>query len=95
MVAKERPALVSLDMSMPEKSGIKFYREMRDSAELCTIPIVIVTGVTSPWASPDGSGTFQKFISSRKQVPPPDGFFGKPIDPDKYLKKIAELLQAS
>jgi CheY-like chemotaxis protein len=95
MVERERPGLVSLDMSMPEKSGIKFYREMRDDAELSKIPIVIVTGVTSPWASPDGSGSFQKFISSRKQVPPPDGFFEKPIDPDKYLKKIAELLQGA
>jgi CheY-like chemotaxis protein len=95
LVQRERPALVSLDMSMPEKSGIKFYREMRADAELGKIPIVIVTGVSSPWASPDGTGSFQKFISSRKQIPPPDGFFEKPIDPDAFLKKVAELLQPS
>lgn len=91
-VQRERPALVSLDMSMPEKSGIRFYREMRDDAELSKIPIVIVTGVSSPWASPDGTGSFERFISKRKQVPPPDGFFEKPIDPDAFLKKIADLL---
>jgi len=93
IVQRERPGLVSLDMSMPEKSGVKFYREMRDDAELSKIPIVIVTGVSSPWASPDGTGSFERFISKRKQVPPPDGFFEKPIDPDAFLKKVAELVR--
>jgi CheY-like chemotaxis protein len=95
LVQRERPGLVSLDMSMPEKSGIKFYRELRADAELGKIPIVIVTGVSTPWASPDGTGSFEKFISSRKQIPPPEGFFEKPIDPDAFLKKIAELLPRS
>jgi CheY-like chemotaxis protein len=89
---RERPDLVSLDITMPEKSGVKFYREMREDAELGKIPIVIVTGVSNPWASPDGTGSFQRFISSRKQVPPPEGYFEKPIDPDAYLAKVAELL---
>lgn len=93
LVRRERPSLVSLDISMPEKSGVKLYREMRQDAELSRIPIVIVTGVESPWASPDGAGSFEKFISSRKQVTPPDGFFEKPIDAGKYLEKIAELLR--
>ena len=95
IVQRERPALVSLDMSMPEKSGVRFYREMRDDAELRKIPIVIVTGVSSPWASPDGTGSFERFISRRKQVPPPDGFFEKPIDPDAFVRKIADLLGRS
>jgi CheY-like chemotaxis protein len=95
IVQRERPGLVSLDMSMPEKSGVKFYREMRDDAELAKIPIVIVTGVSTPWVSPDGTGSFQRFISKRRQVPPPDGFFEKPIDPDAFLKKIADLLRQS
>jgi CheY-like chemotaxis protein len=95
IVQRERPGLVSLDMSMPEKSGVKFYREMRDDAELGKIPIVIVTGVSSPWASPDGTGSFEQFISKRKQVPPPDGFFEKPIDADAFLKTVADLLRKS
>lgn len=95
VVQKERPGLVSLDMSMPEKSGIKFYREMRDHPDLAGVPIVIVTGVSSPWVGADGTGSFEKFISSRRQVPPPDGFFEKPIDPDAYVKRVSELLQAS
>jgi CheY-like chemotaxis protein len=92
LVRGDMPDLVSLDITMPEKSGVKFYREMREDAALAGIPIVIVTGVSNPWEGPDGSGSFEKFISSRKKLAPPDGFFEKPIDPDAYLAKIAELL---
>ena len=74
-IAAEKPDLVSLDITMPEKSGVRVYRDMRENPELAGIPIIIVTGVTNPWAGSDGKGTFEQFISSRKQVPPPDGYF--------------------
>jgi CheY-like chemotaxis protein len=95
LARREHPDLISLDITMPEKSGVRFYREMREDAELGRVPIVIVTGVANPWAGPDGTGSFEKFISSRKQVPPPDGYFEKPIDPDAYLEKVGELLKVS
>ena len=49
-VRAERPELISLDITMPEKSGVRFYREMRSDPDLAGVPIVIVTGVTNPWA---------------------------------------------
>ncbi|MEN8148178.1 MAG: response regulator [Planctomycetota bacterium] len=93
-VKADRPDLVSLDMSMPEKSGVRFYREMKEDADLAGVPIVIVTGVTNPWSGRGGEGTFEGFISSRKQVPPPEGFFEKPVKKDAYLAKVAELTGA-
>ena len=81
-VKKSRPGVVSLDITMPEKSGVKFYREMRESDEWKDIPIIIVTGV---------SGDFEKFISTRKQVPPPEGYLSKPIDKQKLLDLVREL----
>jgi CheY-like chemotaxis protein len=91
-VKAEKPDLISLDITMPEKSGVRFYREMREDAELAKIPIIIVTGVANPWSSPSGGGSFEGFISSRRQVPPPNGFFEKPVERELYLKKVAELL---
>jgi CheY-like chemotaxis protein len=93
-VRRERPDLVSLDITMPERSGVRFYRDMREDPSLASVPIVIVTGVTNPWAGPDGEGSFEKFISSRKQVPPPDGYFEKPIDPEVFVAKVGELVGA-
>ncbi|MEW6743567.1 MAG: response regulator [Planctomycetota bacterium] len=92
LALRDPPDLVSLDITMPEKTGVKFYREIRDNPATSKIPIVIVTGITNPWASPSGRGGFKDFISSRRQVPPPDGYFEKPIVPAEYLQKIAELI---
>ena len=41
-VKERRPDLISLDITMPEKSGVRFYRDMRESDEYKDIPIVIV-----------------------------------------------------
>jgi len=47
-----------------------------------TFPVIIITGV---------SDDFRKFISSRRQVPPPEGYISKPIDPEEFLKLVDEL----
>jgi len=83
------PALITLDITMPEKSGVKFYREIREDAELSRIPIVVVTGVTGLGGKPE---EFHKFLSSRKQTPPPDGFVPKPVDVRLLLDTIDGLL---
>src|SRR4030066_162659 len=76
-VKEKAPDLVTLDITMPNKSGVRFYREMKESAEWRKVPIIIVTGV---------SGEFKTFISTRKQVPPPEGYLSKPIDKTEILK---------
>jgi len=86
---KEKPDLITLDISMPEKSGVRFYRELKENPELAGVPVVIVTGVTGFGGKPED---FQKFISSRKHVPPPDGFVAKPIDRDELLAAVRNVL---
>jgi CheY-like chemotaxis protein len=88
-VRGEKPDLITLDISMPEESGIRFYRGLKGDPDLAGIPVVIVTGVTGYGYKPED---FQKFISSRKQIPPPDGFIAKPIDRDELLKGVTSLL---
>lgn len=78
-----KPNLVTLDMSMPEKSGVKLYRDLRESAEFAKLPVIIVTGI---------SDTFKDFISSRKQVPPPEGYISKPIDPEQFIQMVSKLV---
>jgi len=79
----EHPDLVLLDITMPEKSGVRCYREMRSDPGLQSIPVVIVTGVAKE---------FKNFISTRRQVPPPDGFIAKPIDKKELLDLVARLI---
>lgn len=85
----ERPDLVTLDISMPEKSGVRFYRDVKEDPELAKIPVVIVTAVTGEAGDPE---PFKKFISTRRQVPPPEGFIAKPIEREELLTTIKKLL---
>jgi len=79
----ELPDLILLDISMPEESGVRMYRNVCGDAQTKHIPVVILTGV---------SHEFKRFIETRRQVPPPAGYFDKPPDRDQLLAKIKELL---
>ena len=88
-VRSEEVDLVCLDISMPEQSGVRFYRNLKDDPKLSVIPVVIVTAVTGYGGDPE---PFKRFISTRKQVPPPEAFLSKPIDKQEFLDTIAKLL---
>ena len=90
-VRSEEVDLVCLDISMPEHSGIRFYRNLKDDQKLSAIPVVIVTAVTGEAGDPE---PFKRFISTRKQVPPPEGFLSKPIDKQEFLDTIAKILSS-
>jgi len=79
----ERPDLITLDISMPEKSGVKMLRQLQEAPETSDIPVVVVTGVSSD---------FKQFISRRKHVRPPAGYVEKPIDRDELLDTMRGLL---
>lgn len=88
-VKSENPDLVLLDVSMPEQSGMGFYREIRGDTKLSAIPVIFVTGVTG-FGGDDQA--IRKFIEGRKNIAPPDGYFAKPIDRDDFIKKINAIL---
>lgn len=77
------PDLVTLDITMPEKSGVGVYRNLREDDRFKDIPVLIITGI---------SDDFQQFISTRRKVPPPDGYLSKPVEPEQLLGKVQELL---
>ena len=77
------PSLVALDITMPEKSGVAVYRRLKEDASLAAIPVIIVTGV---------SGAFETFISTRRQVPPPEGYISKPVDHEQFLTMVRDLI---
>ncbi|UCG87938.1 MAG: response regulator [Gemmatimonadota bacterium] len=82
-IERSVPDLVALDISMPEKSGVAVYRRLKEDAQLKQVPVLMITGV---------SEDFRKFISTRRQVPPPEGYMSKPIDAEEFISKVRELL---
>ena len=88
-VKRDRFDLVTLDITMPEASGTRFYKEIRTDPELSQIPVVSVTAVTGLGGD---KYAYENFISNRKIVPAPEAFFPKPIDREEFIKKVRELL---
>ena len=80
----EKPDIITLDISMPGESGVKALRELQNGESTKKIPIIIITGVASD---------FKRFITGRKQVHMPEGYFEKPIDRNLLLNKVKEILK--
>ena len=50
------PDLVSLDITMPEKSGVSVYRKLKEDDQLKDVPVIIITGVSDEYQQTSGRG---------------------------------------
>jgi CheY-like chemotaxis protein len=85
---EDRPDLVTLDLMMPNKSGIKMFRELRKDPELGATPVLMITGFTTDM---NILMDFQRFLGQRN-VRQPEGYLEKPIDRELLMKTVARVL---
>ncbi len=78
----EKPDLITLDVTMPGKSGVQVYRDIRSDPDISHIPICIITGVVE----------FRQLMY-QKTVQAPEGFLRKPIDNDVFLATVNRVLE--
>jgi len=78
----QQPDLITLDILMPKKSGIKAYRGLRTSDKTRSIPIVVLTGLTR----------LDDFFGDLGDLPQPDELVEKPIERDDFLAKVRKLI---
>jgi twitching motility two-component system response regulator PilH len=83
---KERPDLICMDINMPNESGPRMLRHLKENPATSKIPVVIVTGVDSK---------YRDFLAKRKQVTPPAAYFEKPIDKELFISEIRRVLAAA
>lgn len=79
----QMPALITLDLSMPEESGVRAYRNIKSDPDLKQIPVIIITAVGDDMKS---------FIHKLKTIPEPEGFMSKPIIADELIKMTVDIL---
>jgi CheY-like chemotaxis protein len=68
IAARERPDLIILDLAMPNQTGTDFYRRLMKDQELCSTPIIVVSGLAG------------RHLALREPV----AVFDKPIDPEEF-----------
>ncbi len=79
------PDLITLDVMMPKKSGMKAYHDLRTSPETKGIPIIVLTGLTKQE---------DFFGENLGDIPRPEAIVEKPIDRDKFLEKAKQIMGA-
>jgi CheY-like chemotaxis protein len=80
-----RPDLITLDILMPKKSGIKAYRGLRSADSTKEIPIIVLTGLTR----------LDDFFGDLGDLPKPDALVEKPIDREAFVKEVERLVGAA
>ncbi len=79
----EKPDLITLDITMPEQSGIRVYRQYRTDPELKEIPVIIITATGE---------SMDNFAEDIKGFQSPESFINKPVDQEELLARAKDLL---
>jgi CheY-like chemotaxis protein len=89
MARVQKPALIIMDIMMPQESGIYMYREVKKDPQLSAIPVVMVSALSK-----------KTFLHSQKMVdeyegvnmPEPDAYIEKPPEADELLEVVRKVL---
>ena len=81
MARREKPSLMTLDLSMPGKDGGQVYAMLKKDPELRKIPVCVVTG------KPD----LRKLIYD-KEIARPEGYLDKPVSEKDILINVRKIL---
>ena len=82
LTIREKPDLVTLDLSMPGKNGGYVFEEIRNNPEVASTKVCIITG------KPE----LRRLIYERP-VAPPDGYLDKPINEESLLTNVRMILE--
>lgn len=83
LAKSEKPDLITLDITMPDQSGVRTYRYYKEDEELKNIPVIIVTAI---------GDSMRSFLKKLAGFSEPEGFMNKPIDEAELLKMVSDLL---
>ena len=89
---RHKPDMITLDIQMPRKSGVFFYRKLKADRAFRDVPVVVVTGLTRDDAVME---TLIRTMLDPGHVLPPHAYVEKPIEGPSFLKTIEETLEAA
>jgi two-component system, OmpR family, alkaline phosphatase synthesis response regulator PhoP len=85
-IRKEKPAMVIMDVMMPNKDGYATCEEIKKDPNFKDIPVVLLTAVV------DNLPT-TSYTHHEGRTTPADDFIPKPVDLDKLMDIVQENLE--
>ncbi|MFH1862309.1 MAG: response regulator [bacterium] len=82
----ETPDLISLDITMPEETGIRTFWDLQGDSATQSIPVIVITGTP---------GDFNQLHSGEDLKASLAAYFEKPINREKLIKRIKEILKVN
>ncbi len=82
-----RPDVILLDLVMPGRGGIHFFARLRGEPDTRDIPLVIVTGIK------EQKNVDWREVVERFKARSPDGLVEKPVDPERLIRVVREVLE--
>jgi CheY-like chemotaxis protein len=79
-IQAERPDIILADVGMPERDGFEVASFVKQTPELCHIPVVLLTGA------------FEPVDQERVRAVGCDGVLAKPFEPQLLIQRVKELL---
>jgi CheY-like chemotaxis protein len=80
IIKRGMPAIILLDLNMPEISGFDFLEQIKKNEDTRSIPVLIVSAIVD-------NSSYEKAISLGAV-----GYINKPVDIPALLNKVSEIL---
>lgn len=87
-VGRNPPDLMTLDMVMPRKSGLKVIKELRAQEKFKHLPIIVITAHSRTEFGSEDIKNFNAFASGLR----PRYTMEKPVTPEKLIGAICNIL---
>lgn len=85
---EEKPALIILDVMMPNESGIRMYCDLKQDNDLREVPVIMLSTIDRRTFL-----QYQRFYGSRKSwnVPDPGAYLEKPLEAEELIETVRML----
>jgi CheY-like chemotaxis protein len=102
LAKREKPDLITLDLIMPEQSGILMFQELKKDPDLCDIPVIIISGASEVTGIDFRNFLFKQPLKKKDKVvgttgetrfTEPNAFVEKPVNPVELIKIIKDVLK--
>jgi CheY-like chemotaxis protein len=77
LAGSEKPDLITLDITMPDQSGVRTYLDIKGDPDLAKIPIIVITAMVD---------SEESFLNALNGGPQPVQFLYKPINTKELLR---------